>query len=191
MSTEKSTFKTTAYGLWSFQFGYFLIAGVSQIRADEYKYIPLMILFLLVPFSFELFLLFTTASCISVLAPWTKRFRKFFYETRDWAMVLPVLTILWFFGVVLIGGGVLSDLIAGGPINRTLGFIYSYLGFFVYIIYIGGVITFIPLPFWVLFVGFQACMRVKNLRSPEEEEAIGLTAKDDDEWNDFQDNRGN
>jgi hypothetical protein len=35
-------------------------------------------------------------------------------------------------------------------------------------------------------------MRVKNLRSPEEEEAMGLTTKDDDdEWNDFQDNRGN
>ncbi|RKL13999.1 hypothetical protein BFJ68_g6815 [Fusarium oxysporum] len=36
-------------------------------------------------------------------------------------------------------------------------------------------------------------MRVKNLRSPEEEETMGLTTKDDDddEWNDFQDNRGN
>jgi hypothetical protein len=190
MSTERSLFKTTAYGLWSFQFGFLLIAETHQVLVDSFTSSPMLILLLLIPFTFELFLLFTTASYIPILAPSTKRFHKFFYETRDWAMVLPVLSIVWIFGVLLISGLVFTDLIGGGPINRTLGFIQSYLGFVAYIVYIGGVIIFIPLPFWAAFVGFQACMRVKNLRSPEEEEAMGLTAKDDDEWNDFEDNRG-
>ncbi|KAF5676211.1 hypothetical protein FCIRC_7132 [Fusarium circinatum] len=189
MSTERSLFKTAVYGLWSYQFGFLLFAETYQLFVDSLSF---RLLFLLLPFTFELFLLFTTASRIPILAPWTKRFHRFFYETRDWAMVLPVLSILWIFGILMVAGLVFIDLIGSGPINRTLGFIQSYLGFVVYIIYIGGVVTFIPLPFWTAFVGFQACMRVKNLRSPEEEEAMGLAAKDDDdEWNGFQNNRGN
>ncbi|KAF5609147.1 uncharacterized protein FSUBG_4157 [Fusarium subglutinans] len=188
MSTERSLCKTAVYGLWSYQFGFLLFAETYQLFVDSLSF---RLLFLLLPFMFELFLLFTTASRIPILAPWTKRFHRFFYETRDWAMVLPVLSILWVFGILMVAGLVFTDLIGSGPINRTLGFIQPYLGFVVYIIYIGGVVTFIPLPFWTAFVGFQACMRVKNLRSPEEEEAMGLTAKDDDdEWNGFQDNRG-
>ncbi|KAF5971924.1 hypothetical protein FCOIX_9635 [Fusarium coicis] len=191
MSTERPPFKTAVYCLWSYQFGFLLFAETYQLLVDSLSF---RLLFLLLPFTFELFLLFTTASRIPMLAPWTKRFHRFFYETRDWAMVLPVLSILWVFGILMVAGLVFTDLIGSGygPINKTLVFIQSWLGFVVYIIYIGGVISFIPLPFWTAFVGFQACMRVKNLRSPEEEEAIGLTAKDDDdEWNDFQDNRGN
>ncbi|CVK84739.1 uncharacterized protein FMAN_01667 [Fusarium mangiferae] len=191
MSTERSLFKTVVYGLWSYQFGFLLFAETYQLLVHSLSF---RLLFLLLPFTFELFLLFTTASRIPILAPWTKRFHRFFYETRDWAMVLPVLSILWIFGILMVAGLVFTDLIGSGygPINKTLVFIQSYLGFVVYIVYIGGVITFIPLPFWTAFVGFQACMRVKNLGSPEEEEAIGLTAKDDDDqWNDFQDNRGN
>ncbi|KAF5647557.1 uncharacterized protein FTJAE_1613 [Fusarium tjaetaba] len=190
MSTERSPFKTAVYSLWSYQFGFLLFAETYQLLVHSLSF---RLLFLLLPFTFELFLLFTTASRIPMLAPWTKRFHRFFYETKDWAMVLPVLSILWVFGILMVAGLVFTDLIGSGygPINKTLVFIQSWLGFFVYIVYIGGVISFIPLPFWTAFVGFQPCMRVKNLRSPEEEEAIGLTAKDDDnEWNDFQDNRG-
>ncbi|KAG9508041.1 hypothetical protein J7337_001599 [Fusarium musae] len=156
MSTERSPFKTAVYGLWSYQFGFLLFAETYQLLVDSLSF---RLLFLLLPFTFELFLLFTTASRIPKLAPWTKHFHRFFYETRDWAMVLPVLSILWVFGILMVAGLVFTDLIGSGygPINKTL-----------------------------------ACMRVKNLRSPEEEETIGLTAKDDDDdWNYFQDNRGN
>ncbi|KAF4447418.1 hypothetical protein F53441_9029 [Fusarium austroafricanum] len=185
MSTENSIFKTAVYGLWSFQLG---CLTIPHLFVRWVMIIPLFI-----PLTLEMFLLFTTASRISIMAPWTKRFNRFFYETRDWAMILPIMSILWLFGLFLVVAGTFMDLIAhSGPTDATLNFIAKHLGAAVfYVIYLGGIISYISLLFWVLVGGFQACMRVKNLRSPEEEEAMTLTAKDDDEWNDFQDNRRN
>ncbi|KAF5002867.1 hypothetical protein FGRMN_28 [Fusarium graminum] len=195
MSTATSIFKTAIYATWSFQFGWLLISSICTIFAPPGVDNPLGLIILVLPISFEVFLLFTTASCFPALSPWTRRFNRFFYETRDWAMVLPVCSILWILGVMMIASMVAIDLISGGgPLTRTIGFINTRVStVLAYIVYIGGMFTFIPLPFWTLYVGVQACLRVKNLKSPDEIEALGLMAKDDDdnEWNDFQDNRGN
>jgi hypothetical protein len=106
-------------------------------------------------------------------------------------MILPVLTIVWLLGIFMVAGFAAQDLIAGGGLlTKSLGFLNTRVSsVLALVVYIGGVFTFIPLPFWTIYVGVQACIRVKNLKSPEE--TIGLTAKEDDEWNDFQDDRGN
>ncbi|KAG5657521.1 hypothetical protein KAF25_006085 [Fusarium avenaceum] len=193
MSTTTSPFKIAIYCIWTFQFGWLLATSIASIFSGGNVPNPIALILLLFPITFEGFLLFTTASCFSALSPWTRRLNKFFYETRDWAMILPVLTIVWLLGIVMIAGFVAQDLIAGGGyLTKSIGFLNTRISSVIaLVVYIGGIFSFIPLPFWNIYVGVQACIRVKNLKSPEEE-AIGLTAKgDDDEWNDFQDNRGN
>ncbi|KAM0345546.1 hypothetical protein ACHAPU_006474 [Fusarium lateritium] len=194
MSTATPIFETAIYAIWSFQFGWLLISSICTIFAPPGVTNPIGLIILALPISFEGFLLFTTASCFPALSPWTRRFNRFFYETRDWAMILPVFSILWIIGILMIASMVVIDLISGGgSLTRTLGFLNTRVStVLAYIVYIGGMFTFVPLPFWTLYIGVQACLRVKNLKSPEEEEALGLMAKDnDDEWNDFQDDRGN
>ncbi|KAM0197462.1 hypothetical protein ACHAPA_001351 [Fusarium lateritium] len=191
MSTATSPFKTAVYCIWSFQFGWLLVTSICSIFSGGNIPNPIALLLLLFPISFEGFLVFTAASCFSALSRWTRPLNKFFYETRDWAMILPVLTIVWLLGIFMVAGFAAQDLIAGGgSLTKTLGFLNTRISSIIaLVVYIGGMFSFIPLPFWTIYVGVQACIRVKNLKSPEEE-AIGLTAKDDDEWNDFQDNRG-
>ncbi|SPJ71503.1 uncharacterized protein FTOL_01231 [Fusarium torulosum] len=192
MSTATSPFKIALYCIWSFQFGWLLTTSICSIFSGGNVPNPVALLLLLFPISFEGFLLFTAASCFPALSQWTRRLNKFFYETRDWAMILPVLTIVWLLGISMVAGFAAQDLIAGGGLlTKTLEFLNTRISSVIaLVVYIGGIFTFIPLPFWTIYVGVQACIRVKNLKNPEEE-AIGLTAKEDDEWNDFQDDRGN
>lgn len=85
----------------------------------------------------------------------------------------------------------MMDLYSYGPLAKIVEFLCLSFKPIGYTVYIGGVLLYIPLPFWVIVTGIGACRRVRNLKSPEEEEATNLTTKnDDEEWNAFQDNRG-
>ncbi|KAF4972535.1 hypothetical protein FSARC_922 [Fusarium sarcochroum] len=102
------------------------------------------------------------------------------------------MSILWLISMLFIAGMTFLDLIDRGPVNNTLTFISNHFtGVVAGIVYVGSILYFIAMGFWVIWAGIKAFRRVCNLKSPEEEEAMALTAKDDDEWNDFQDDRGN
>ncbi|KAM0551810.1 hypothetical protein ACHAPJ_008381 [Fusarium lateritium] len=190
MSTEKSPFKATAFGLWSLLFGF--LWSAATYRALSHTPTAFLLIFLLIAFTLEAFLLFKTASYIPALSPWTRRFTKFFYETRDSAMVLPIMSIIWLISILFIAGMTFIDLISPGPVSNTLTFISNHFtGVVAGIIYVGSILNLIALGFWVIWAGIKAFQRVYRLKSPEEEEAMALTAKDDDEWNDFQDDREN
>jgi hypothetical protein len=189
-------FKTAVYAIWCFQWGFltatFCIYHELSIPNPFYAILATA-LSLPIPLSLELFLLYTTASRFSRLDPHTRKFNKFFYETRDWAMILPIFSILWFLFVLWWALLTIMDLFTHGPVANSLELVFYVSPAIAYVFYLGGVLLYIPLPIWVIVTGFGACKRVRNLKSPEEEEAINLTNKngDEDEWNDFQDDRGN
>jgi hypothetical protein len=193
-SKATSIFKTAVYAIWSFQWGFltatFCIYHELSIPNPFYAILTTA-LTLPIPLSMELFLLYTTASRFSRLDPHTRKFSRFFYETRDWAMILPILSILWFLCVLYWGLLTLMDLYTHGPVAKTLELLFMFSTPIGYVCYIGGMLLYTPLPIWVIVTGIGACRRVRNLKSPEEE-ALNLTTKNDgeDEWNDFQDNRG-
>ncbi|RGP81208.1 hypothetical protein FLONG3_663 [Fusarium longipes] len=191
-----SILKTTVFAIWSFQWGFlttiFCIYHELSIPNPFYAVLT-TVLSLPIPLSFELFLLYTLASRFSRLDPYTRKFNKFFYETRDWAMILPILSILWFLFVLWWALLAIMDLVTAGPVAQSIGLVYSVSKAVGYVFYAGGVLLYIPLPIWVIVTGVGACRRVRNLKSPIEIEATNLTTKDgdEDEWNDFQDDRGN
>ncbi|CEI64509.1 hypothetical protein FVEN_g12000 [Fusarium venenatum] len=193
-SKAASILKTAVYSIWSYQWGFltatFCIYHELSIPNPFYAILT-TVLTLPIPLSMELFLLYTAASRFSRLDSHTRKFNKFFYETRDWAMILPILSILWFLCVLYWGLLTMMDMIAYGPVAKTIDFLCIYVKPIGYAVYIGGILLYIPLPVWVIVTGIGACRRVRNLKSPEEE-VTHLTTKNDDEdqWNDFQDNRG-
>ncbi|CAF3513309.1 unnamed protein product, partial [Fusarium graminearum] len=189
-----SMLKTAVYALWSFQWGFFTATFCIYHELsipNPFHAVLTTVLTLPIPLSLELFLLYTTASRFSCLDLHTRKFNTFFYKTRDWAMILPIFSILWFLCVLWWGLLAMMDMYSYGPVAKTVEFLCLSFKPIGYTVYIGGVLLYIPLPFWVIVTGTGACRRVRNLKSPEEEEATNLTTKnDDEEWNAFQDNRG-
>ncbi|KAL4730771.1 hypothetical protein ACLX1H_002810 [Fusarium chlamydosporum] len=195
-SKAASILKTTVYAIWSIQFTYltaiFCIWHELSIPNPFYAILT-TVLSLPLPLSLTLFLIYTTASRFSRFDPYTRKFNKFFYETRDWAMVLPILSILWFICVLWWGLLVFMDIVLdNGPVSKAIALLCTIFNFVGSGLFYGGVLVYIGLPFWVLVTGFDACRRVWNLKSAGEGEATRLTTEhdDEDEWNDFQDNRG-
>ncbi|KAI6761361.1 hypothetical protein HG531_001914 [Fusarium graminearum] len=188
-----SMLKTAVYALWSFQWGFFTATFCIYHELsipNPFHAVLTTVLTLPIPLSLELFLLYTTASRFSCLDLHTRKFNTFFYKTRDWAMILPIFSILWFLCVLWWGLLAMMDMYSYGPVAKTVEFLCLSFKPIGYTVYIGGVLLYIPLPFWVIVTGTGACRRVRNLKSPEEEETTNLTTKnDDEEWNAFQDNR--
>ncbi|KAF4993276.1 hypothetical protein FDECE_13471 [Fusarium decemcellulare] len=195
MSTAKSLFRAAAFGLWSLLFGfltgkiiYWDLANITAVIA---------VLFLLGAMTLEAFLLFKTVSYIPAISSWTARLNFFFYESRDSAMLLPILSLVWLLNLFIVGGVVIVDLAVGGPISQMLSFMVKHGAFWkavATVLYICGVLYYFALVAWVFYAGIKAMYRVvRQLKTPEEEAAVALIAgtKDDDEWNDWQDNHGN
>ncbi|KAJ4137366.1 hypothetical protein NW768_002952 [Fusarium equiseti] len=194
-SKVASVLATTVYTIWCIQWGFltatFCIYHELSIPNPFYAVLT-TVLTLPIPLLLWFFLLYTTASRFPSLDSRTRKFNKFFYETRDWAMILPMFSILWFINVLWWGLLFVMDLFSNGPLSKCIGLLYLLLNVVGTALVVLGMIVYTALPIWVVVTGFGAFRRVWNLKSPGEEEATRLTAKDgDEEWNDFQDDRGN
>ncbi|KAM5355283.1 hypothetical protein ACJ41O_001929 [Fusarium nematophilum] len=191
MPTEGSTFRAVAFGLWAIQFGVMMICEL--ILGALFSRGGLIVsLSTLVALPLEAFLIFKSASNIPSLAPSTAQFNRFFYESRDSAMALPVLSILWLLCLFLTGGLALVDLMSGGPLNMFLGALAKSVSPLIAVIatllcYVG-MVYYLPLMGWMIWTGGRAMVRVVKLRrGPDEEAGVGLMSKDDDGvWNEYQ-----
>lgn len=194
-SKAASILATTVYAIWCIQWGFMTATWCiwEELSIPNPFYAVLTtVLALPIPLSFWLFLLYTTASRFPSMDRHTRNFNKFFYETRDWAMILPIFSILWFICTLWWGLLFVMDQFSHGTLSKCIGFLYLLLNVVGTALVVVGMIVYTALPIWVVVTGFGAFRRVWNLKSPGEEEATRLTAKDgDEEWNDFQDDRGN
>lgn len=169
MNARENVPRAIGFALWSLLHG--ILASAAFFSSDPSLKLPFLLPFVMA--SFELFLLFKTASYLPVASNYTKCLHGFLYDPERSALPLLTLSAVWLYGLYVLLSLSAVDLLTEGPISETLTALVKFgdeTTILAFGVYVCSVPAYFSLMGWVGLTGIMAFSRfLVSTQSPQDE----------------------